>query len=523
MSGRTGRAGVGSGDGSALRRAVRRRLLVLPLVLAGACVYFNAMYDAGQAYDAGLRATREGRGSEARRQFDSVIAKAGRVLENHPGSKYADDAALLKARSEVQNEQWEAAGATALLARRLAASAEDSAVAVGLAGIARLFLEDPSEADTYLSRALEGPVRGDDRAMFLFHRGLARIELDRPAEAAEDLQAAAEQIDLTPIARLGLARALRDVGELERSAAVTAALLAAPDYAEVATGATPHVDSLVEAAPAPLAREVAAVLEDPAHPPAKRSLLHYVRGSALARLDSSAAALTALDSAAAVRTASRSAPEAALLASRLRLRAATTPADVQATVEPLAQARSVVDPEERARARALADAARRFDALTSAWQSRGSAAAEAALRAGEIAGVQLGAPAVARGLYLKYLELAPGSRWEAKALAAALLYAGHRPGDWVRDEGEATDARLRARLAALPADDPYRVALEARPGDVFTDSAYVLAEADLRDRILEIQMIFDTTVVRVRRDSVPATPPPADTARQTRDGREVEF
>ncbi|MGW8283270.1 MAG: hypothetical protein ACWGON_08220, partial [Gemmatimonadota bacterium] len=78
-------------------------------VLSSACVYYNAMYDAGNAYDAGVDALQEGNANAARLQFDSVIAKTDRIVRRHPGSKWADDAALLKARSEINNKLWAAA------------------------------------------------------------------------------------------------------------------------------------------------------------------------------------------------------------------------------------------------------------------------------------------------------------------------------------------------------------------------------------------------------------------------------
>ena len=66
-----------------------RRLFAVAVPLVGlttACVYFNALYDAGNAYDAGVEAMQEGQGNYARVQFDSVIAKTDRILRRHSGS-----------------------------------------------------------------------------------------------------------------------------------------------------------------------------------------------------------------------------------------------------------------------------------------------------------------------------------------------------------------------------------------------------------------------------------------------------
>jgi tetratricopeptide (TPR) repeat protein len=494
------------------RRAAPSPVALWPLALVTAgCVYFNAMYDAGRAYDAGIDAMREGRRSEARQQFDSVIAKTGRIVTRHPGSRYADDAALLKARSEIHNQLWESARESATLARRLAVRPRDSVVAVGLGGIAELGLENPGRADEMLTAALDAEIPPDDRALFLFQRGLARFRLDRPAEAAADLETASRQIDLSEEARLELARALFRIGERERSADVTADLLRLGSFGSASSGLLALVDSLSAAAPGVMDARLEALLAAEGTP-SRRAMLWTLRGRTLDSLGRTGEALVVLDSATRASGATQWAAAAGYDAARIRIRGADDPDGLRAALPDLQRAIRSPDPAVRAGAIPLEDAARRFEALTEAWRTRGSTAAEAALRAAEVAGTELGSPAVARGLYLKYLELAPRSRWEAKAIYGALAHAGHRPGDWVRDEGAATDAALRARLASLPPEDPYRAALDPALGDVWSDSAFVLAEADLRDRITEIQMLFDTTVVRVRRDTTVAPAQPADTA-----------
>jgi len=70
----------------------------------------------------------------------------------------------------------------------------------------------------------------------------------------------------------------------------------------------------------------------------------------------------------------------------------------------------------------------------------------------------------------------------------------------------ATDDELRDRLKTLPTDDPYRLAL-ADPAErgPMADSMYVLAEADLQRRLLEIRMLFDPTAedIVAAEDSIP--------------------
>ncbi len=500
---------------------VLRVALTLPL-LAG-CIYFNALYDAGNAYDAGVEALQEERIQAARQQFDSVIAKTDRIVSDHPNSKYADDAAFLKTRAEIHNELWDAAFVSAQYARQLSRRSRDTALASGLQGVAAVQLGRGGLADSLLSFALEGELDADDRATFLFHRGLARLRLDRPEEAALDLEGAAAQIDLTREARLDLARALFQIGDFERSADVTADLLDMDELGQLSEAGKAHVDSLTLHAADVLDPRLEELLRQPDLRETKRSLLQFLRGLTLAELGAYDAAIAVLDSAAGARATSRWAPQAGLRASEIRLQRAESPSDIETVVPGLERATRSATAPTRARAVALSSAAIQFVGFTSACETRGASAAEAALRAAEIAGTVLASPVVARGLYLKYLELAPDSPWSAKAMYGALSFSGHRAGDWVRDEGDATDARLRAELESLPEDDPYRIAIEGTGRDRWSDSAFVLAEVDLEQRISEIQMLFDTTVVRARRDSVSPQPAEVDSVVSGQEEDEVAF
>jgi hypothetical protein len=498
---------------------------VLTAVTAG-CVYFNAMYDAGQAYDAGMEAMQEEQDQLARQQFDSVIAKTGRIVANHPSSKYADDAAFLKTRAELHNQLWESAFTSADYARQLSSRSRDSALAAGLKGIAAVQLERPLLGDSLLTSALAAELAADDRANILFHRGLARLQLDRPADAASDLEDAARQINLTREARLDLARALLQIGDYERSVEVTAELLRMDEFGQLSEAGLAQVDTLAQLVPDRLNASLGMLLQEESMRPARRSLLQLLRGRALENLADYEAALAVLDSSSAAGATSRWSPQASLLAAQIRLRTATDPDQVSGTVLDLERATRAGDRLTREMAIPLAASAAQFRDYTQAWRDRGASAAEAALRGAELAGTELESPAVARGLYLKYLELAPDSPWTAKAIYGALAYSDYRPGEWVEDSGEATDTQLLARLESLPVEDPYRQAITGTGRDSWADSAYVLAEANLEDRITEIRMLFDTTVVRVRRDSLTldeAQPAPDSVASEEPEGREVEF
>jgi hypothetical protein len=227
----------------------------------------------------------------------------------------------------------------------------------------------------------------------------------------------------------------------------------------------------------------------------KRSALYYFRAYSAERMSDTLTALAQYDSARTWDERGRYGTSASYRSARLRIRRSVVPSDIVGTQTSLALAVTTSDRGLAVDARRLNERVTLFSNLVAAYESRGSTAAEAALRAAEVAGGDLNASRVARGLYLRYLELAPTSPWAAKAIFGALLYSDTPAGEWVDDRGLSTDNRLRAQLAALPETNPYRISIENLARDADADSSYVLAESDLQRRLIEIQMLYDTTAV----------------------------
>ena len=484
-----------------------RTARLLALAVVGGCVYFNAMYDANREYDAALKSLQEQADVTARVRFDSVIAKTARVIEDHPDSKYADDAAILKTRAELHSQMWESAVETSIQAEAFAGSPRNLAVALGLRGVAQRELGSNGEADSLLSIGLSGDIAADDEALFLFQRGLARQALGLSDQAALDLEAAANSVDLSFEGSLSLTIALRDIGEYGRSAEVAARLL------ETANPSPQdplylHVDSLAVLAPSTVDSMIAVLITGQVVQSTRLAAYYLVSGRAKVGQGLEEEALVAFDAAVGEAASSQAAADAAYYATELRLRDATRPEDVTALLGSFPVARRSSQREMRERADRWESAAGEFEGLIAAYEGRGASAAEAILRAAELAQIDLQSLALARGGYLLYLDLVPDSRWAAKAIYGALSVSGHRPDPaWVDDRGPDTDVELRSRLASLPADDPYLLALSpAEDRGVMADSMYVLAEADLRRRLVEIRMLFDPTAA----DTVPDDDSPAE-------------
>ena len=476
----------------------RLQLIVGLLSLTVSCVYFNAVYDAQNTYAEAVQLQRDGKDATARVQFDSVIAITDRIVTDHPDSKYAASAALMKARAELARRLHEAAVETASGISAYTDDERNLDTAAGIEGVARRLLGDFSGADSSLTRALAGNISDEDRALFLFHRGMARMESGRPDLAAQDLAATGIQTELSTDGRLDLAKALSDVGQYAASARLTAALVQENRFANFTQAMHVHLDTLARRAPATLDSTLAEQLEEADLPDTKRSALYYFRGRSSEHAADTLAALEMSDSARAGMERSRYGTSASYRGARLRILRAAYPGDIVNTQTALQTAATMLNRETSADVLRLRERVTLFSNLVAVYESRGSTAAEAALRAAEIAGGDLSADRVARGLYLHYLELAPGSPWAAKAIYGALLYSDTPAGEWVGDRGARTDDRLRELLSALPETNPYRISIENLARDADADSAYVLAETDLRRRLVEIRMLYDTTAVLVQ-------------------------
>jgi tetratricopeptide (TPR) repeat protein len=372
---------------------MRKALLVGLLSLTASCLYFNAVYDANQAYDEALRLQQDGEDAMARVRFDTVIAITGRIVTDHSDTKYAAPAAVLKARSELALQRSESAAASASQARALTTVPRLSSTAMGLEGVAKRLLGDLPGADSALTMALSGDIDESDRALFLFHRGMARLESGDRDLAAADLAESGVKAAEASTGQLDLAEALSEVGQYESSTALTVELMRVNRFANYRPGMLQHLDSLARRAPLLLDSALALELDEPGLAETKLAALYYYRGRSLEHAGRPGA-VAMYDSARAASAQSRYATAASYRAGRLRIFQAREPSDIVATRSIMQQAANTLDRAIAVDARRLNERVILFSNLVDAYESRGATAAEAALRAAEIAGVDLAAPSV---------------------------------------------------------------------------------------------------------------------------------
>ena len=82
-----------------------RSVWLVTLALLTACAYYNGLWRANRLADDAERAEREGRTGQARSFWIQASVKAESVIVRHPGSRWLDDALLLRGRSLAKVHQ----------------------------------------------------------------------------------------------------------------------------------------------------------------------------------------------------------------------------------------------------------------------------------------------------------------------------------------------------------------------------------------------------------------------------------
>ena len=410
------------------------------LLLLTGCVYYNALYNAERRFEEAEDHRRAGRDSLAEVCYADVIQKAAGAFRREPEGEWADDALLLMGRAYLRRGDLRDARASLEEAARRAGSEPVRLQALLHLGEAHVVAGDRAEGALLINQALAGLPSGHQKAEGHLWRGQALLEAGEVDVGWWDLDQAALDGRVRLDAALGrVAWAVR----LDSPGRAREGMHRLLGFGEAGA----RVDTVAALARAAARRwgpaQAAALLEasDTARwEPSARGRIRLARASLLREAGDSAGAEAVVR-----RVAGGFGPTAA--DARLELAAWQ-----------LAQARDLV--EARYALPLLLPAvgtpvvAQRVDRLHGmiGLAERGFSEPLAWFAAGEVARDDLGAPALARGLFLAYADAAPSDPWVPKALLAAL---------GVTDD-EADHAWLRARLEGL-GDSPYVLAARGEP------------------------------------------------------------
>lgn len=434
-------------------------LLVGAAAILSGCTYYNTLYNAERLYREAERHRRAGRDSLAVPLYRDVVRRTAEAYRARPNDERAPRLLLLLARARLQvGELGAARSALEEAARTARERGLRSEIGVDLALVeARLGQEDA--ATVRLDSVLADTALGSDaRGRALLLRGALSAAAGGSSRVWSDLDSAASAPGLA--AEVGLERLALSVrrGELERARDAAAALLAVPEAGERLDTVTSLGRAAAERWGPRVAAQLFAAADTSRWVPPARGRIRLERARLLFAAGDTAAAIAVARAVTAER--GEAGAEARLALADWRLRGAR---DLGAA----AAVRGILLP-----AAAHPEVARRLGALAQLERLAGLGLDEPLgwFAAAELARDRLGAPVLARGLFLAYADFDSSAPWAAKALLAALdVSADESDREW-----------LRGRLEAHR-DSPY--VLAARGG---SPAGFAALEEELDVRLREI-------------------------------------
>ncbi len=451
---------------------MKRPLLLAGALTLGGCVYLNTLYNARTAYEAGERARLAGQADSARQAYEVTLRKAAESFRRDSLGGWAMPSLLLVGQAHLRLGSLDE-GRAAL--ERVLVEAPDPR----LRQEARLYLgailaasRDYGPAVQVLNEALLELRRGDLRGEGHMWRARVLLAQGRVDQGWWDLDRAMEEDRRLEVPghleRLSWAIERGDPARAEQGAR---ALLRDP-----AAGIwVDSLSALVERAAGTWSPGSAAALLSPARgapwAPGPRDRMLLQRIDLLLEAGDTLAAETELGWVA--RGAGPASVPARLALAEIRLRQIEAPREldrVRRVLLPVATDSAVVVELE----------ALRMVELLAAAEERSFVALFAAA---ELAREALGAPRLARALYLEASRNASGGSWRGKAALAALVVGPDSDDErlWRRDLLRERDPYLtRARNRYLPTDTLARLDARLQP---LLDSAWAWArtEAGRRD------------------------------------------
>ncbi len=457
-----------------------------------ACGYFNSMYNAQRSFDRAEHAARRGELATARTAWLEAIDGAATSYRKHPGSRWADDALLLIARARFRLGEFEPAYAAASAALGAGDEHGTAAEARTIMGAADFRLGRAERARATLDTAIA--ATGDElpeahlwraRARFATGDGGAWDDLEIASSAGGTIAADAD---------LEAGRQALAAGDTARFVEAVRRMINNTDAARLADSVVKLLD---RAGPrVGHASDPAAGIERSPWPSLSREPVELARAGFLARAGDTTAAISAAMRLASHATAGN-AGMARVLAARLDLIRAGSTDDLEAIRATLLPA--LANPD----ARKLLRTVRVVEVLIDRAERDGQPLALFA--AAEMARDELGAPGLARAIFIAYADLVPDAVWAPKALLAAAALAP--------DAG--TDTVLAGRFESHGANVYVQAVNEAPEPDAFADAEDRLArsltalrtdafrEADQRDiRVGTAVARLDSLAARVRADSL---------------------
>lgn len=484
MVGGSGLRIVPAGSGHRHRYLFRKVIVAAISFLATAsCVYFNALYNANRLYDQGVEEIEQGRYASGQAALGASIEKAEGIVERSPDSRWADDALRLIMRARIYREEWHEAAEAARKLLGYTQTRQDSIEVAGYLGAAELNLGEAERADSLLSVALAAEEDTDRQAELLWYRGRARADLGLIQAADEDFrQVSALRPGWVP-PRIGRVRLLVENGQSEGAALELSLLLTLTYDEREERSVVDLVGEVAEAAPEAAVTALAGV-DSSALLPNNRADLIKLRGDLLVAFGEGRRGRSDYRLAAAIAPTSRAAAEARLALVQMELRTVSTLEEFDSLSIVMTDIAETSGGRRSFSVRDWSDLFIRVEFFLSSGDL-------GFLRAGEAARDELGAPRLARTIFLSYADSTPEALWAPKAILAALdltVLDSDVPGE---SRAGPSAEELRQRLLDDYRASPY---VEAFFGEATGRFSYEELEQGLRRQLERLDRLADQEV-----------------------------
>lgn len=449
-----------------MRRALPLLSVVAAAIGLSTCAYFNALYNAQRIFGEAEASARRGETLTADGRYRDAIEKAAKSFRTDRDGRWADDALFLIGRAHFEREAYgEARGA---LSRAMELTDDD-----GLRNGARAFLGatdvrtgDVARGLARLDSAIAALDEGELRARAHLWRARARFTRGDEEGAFADLDRAARgPVRAAVSAELDRLRRAFAVRDSVRARAAAAHLISLYDARFWADSVRRTLESGAEEwGPRPVYATLAGAEESP-WPPRERYELLLLRARLGWRVGDTAAAVADAGTVA-DEGVGRVASRARVLRARWRLGSVSSLEELEEVRGTLLGA--IADRE----ARNLLETIKKVGILVERARSGGQDLA--LFVAAEMARDVLGAPELARDLFLVYARGDRSTPWEGKALLAAL--------ELTDDPGLRSE--IEERLRAKPENVYVQMAFPSTDGGADADRAFMLVERRL-ETVLE--------------------------------------
>lgn len=205
-------------------------LTAAALLLLPNCVYFNLFYNARNSYESAVETPLQPDGSVNRtalEDYKAVIEKCEKLIEEHPDSKYVDDALLLMSKAYYAREEYPEA--IARLQQLIDEYPKSELAPEAGVYLARAYIDNQQrfKAAALLKPLIEANPKSDYLAEMLYLAGTNLAVLQKDDEAFVYLERLAKQYPETTYrmeADLEIARLNKERGNYEKSLATLEAL-----------------------------------------------------------------------------------------------------------------------------------------------------------------------------------------------------------------------------------------------------------------------------------------------------------